>query len=159
LNLEGYRELVRVREDGRVEVIAGGRSSEIPEARIPARPEGPPPGLTVELTDNGQPGPRTIRAHARVTENSSPVFYTTGADARGVFHNARVLWELYGPGPADYRALLSAGANPRTTFDGTSAVVELEVRVERPGHYRLRAATTDRAGRSSVVWKEITVRE
>ena len=115
--------------------------------------------MTIELSDTAQYGPRTIMARARVTETASPVFYTTGADTRGIHHNARVLWELYGPGDEDYRALLPIGANPRTTLDGRSAVVELEFRVEQLGRYRLRAATTDLAGRSTVVWKEIAVRE
>jgi len=115
--------------------------------------------LTVNLTDKGESRPRRILARARVTENSAPVYYTTGADARGVYHNARVLWELFGPGPEDYRLLLSAGANPRTTLEGKNAVIEVEFRVEQPGHYRLRASTTDLAGRSTIGWKEITVRE
>jgi len=155
--LDGYRELVRVKEDGSVEVIAEGRSVELSGARLPARPGGAPPGLTVDFTDNGESGPRRILARARVTENSAPVYYTTGADARGVHHNARVLWELFGPRPEDYRMLLSAGANPRTTLEGKHAVIEVEFRVEQPGHYRLRAATTDLAGRPTVVWKEISV--
>jgi hypothetical protein len=115
--------------------------------------------LTVELADNGEHGPRTITARARVTEQASPVYYTTGTDGHGIYHNARVLWELYGPGDEDYRALLSTGANPRTTFDGQRAVVGMEFRVEQPGRYRLRAATTDLAGRSTVVWREINVGE
>jgi hypothetical protein len=69
------------------------------------------------------------------------------------------LWELYGPGGEDYRALLPIGANPRTTFHGKDAGVELQFRVEQPGRYRLRAATTDLAGRSTFVWREIVVQQ
>jgi hypothetical protein len=111
------------------------------------------------LADNGERGARTITARARVTERASPVYYTTGTDGSGIYHNARVLWELYGPGEEDYRALLPIGANPRTTFDGKSAEVELQFRVEQPGRYRLRAATTDLAGRSTFVWREIVVQQ
>ena len=157
LKLNGYREIVRVREDGRVEIISDGRRTARSKPRVPIRPESPPPGLTVELTDHGERGSRTVMARARITENASPIYYTTGTDRRGVYHNARVLWELFGPDAEDYQALLPAGANPRTTFDGKSVVIELEFRVARAGRYRLRAATTDLAGRSTVVWKEIKV--
>ena len=159
MKLDGYREVVRVREDGRVEVITNGLRTVRPRPRVPAGPDGPLPGLSVELADAGERGPRTITARARITENASPVYYTTGTDRNGVYHNARVLWELFGPEEEDYRALLPAGANPQTTFDGNSATVELKFRVEQAGHYRLRAATTDLAGRSTVVWKEFAVRQ
>ena len=159
LKLGDYREIVRVREDGRVEVIAGGSRSEHSGPRVPTRPAGSAPGLTVELSDGEERGPRAITARARVVQQASPVYYTTGTDGHGVYHNARVLWELYGPGDEDYRALLSAGANPLTTFDGRSAVVEVKFRVEQTGRYRLRSATTDLAGRSTVVWKEIMARK
>ena len=157
MNCDGYREVVRVREDGRVEVVADGRRNVRSGPRAPTRPGGEAPELTVELFDRAERGPRPITARARVVEKAAPVFYTTGADKRGVFHNARVLWELFGPGAEDYRAPLTGGAYPRTNFDGEHAVVELEFRVEQPGRYRLRAATTDLAGRSTVVWKELKV--
>ena len=159
MKLGGYREVVRVREDGRVEITAGGRRNVRSGSRVPSRPEGEPPKLSVKLSDDGKHGPRTITARARVTEKASPVYYTTGTDARGVYHNARVLWELFGPGVEDYRALLPTGASPRTTFDGESAELEIEFRLAQTGRYRLRAATTDLAGRSTVVWKEILVRK
>jgi hypothetical protein len=159
LKLDDYREVVRVREDGRLAVLADGRQTELAAPRVPARPGGVPPGLTVELADGGERGPRVITARARVEEQASPVYYTTGRDGKGVYHNARVLWELYGPEEEDYRALLPIGANPRATFDGRNAVIELDFRIERPGGYRLRAATTDLTGRSTVVWREFNVRE
>ncbi len=157
LQLGDYREIVRVREDGRVEVFSDGRRSEQSGPRIPIRSDGAAPGLTIELNDGGEPGPRSITARARVVESATPVYYTIGTDRHGIYQNARVLWELYGPGDEDYRALLSAGAHPQTTFDGQTAVVEVKFRVEQPGRYRLRTATSDLAGRSTVVWQEIKV--
>ena len=157
LKLSDYREVVRVREDAGVEVIANGTRSEYPGGRIPTRPTGRVPGLRVELSDGGEPGPRTVTARATVAESATPVYYTTGTDGHGVYHNSRVLWELYGPGPEDYRTLFPAGGDPRTTQDGRESVVELKFHVDQPGRYRLRAATTDLAGRSTVVWREILV--
>ncbi|MBI2924298.1 MAG: hypothetical protein HYY24_01185 [Verrucomicrobia bacterium] len=156
--LPGYREIVRLREDGRVEVQSGGRKVVRKGPRLPPRPEGEPPRLSVELVGETSAAPVTLTARATVVETSAPVYYTTGADGRGVYHNARVLWELYGPGEEDYRALLSGGANPVVREDANSAVVEVPVRFEKPGVYRLRAATTDLAGRSTVVWKTVRLR-
>lgn len=159
LNLESYGEVVRAREDGRVEISAAGKRRVRSGARLPSRPGGDPPGLTIDLSDIGTRGSRTITARAQVAEKTSPVYYTTGADRSGVFHNARVLWELLGPEAEDYRALLPAGANPRTTFAGNEATIEIQFQVERAGRYRLRAATTDLAGRSTVVWQEFAIDE
>jgi hypothetical protein len=156
LNLDGYREVLRVREDGRVEVSADGRRSLRKGPRVPVRPSGQAPQLAIELSGAVDEAPHTVTARAWVTEGSAPVYYTTGADRRGVYHNVMVLWELYGPGEEDYRMLQGARANPPETRDG-SAVVEVQFAVEQPGRYRLRAATTDLAGRSTVVWKELRV--
>jgi len=157
LRLDGYREVVRVREDGRVEITAEGRRSVQKGPRGPERPPGKAPQLAVELSGAAGEPPRSVTARARVTEGSAPVYYTTGADRRGVYHNALVLWEIYGPGEEDYRMLLAGGANPPVTHEGATAVVETKFVVEQPGRYRLRAATTDLAGRSTVVWKEFKV--
>ncbi|MCX6623245.1 MAG: hypothetical protein NTY38_19705, partial [Acidobacteria bacterium] len=46
---KGYREVVRVREDGKVEVVENGRSTVVTGARKPERPAGSPPGLTVTV--------------------------------------------------------------------------------------------------------------
>jgi hypothetical protein len=153
LKLDGYREVVRVREDGRVEISAEGRRSLRKGPRLPERPVGTPPQLAVELTGASGELPGTVTARARITEGSSPVYYTTGADRRGVYHNAMVLWELYGPGEEDYRTLTGRVAPPEPR-NSAAAVVEARFTVERAGRYRLRAATTDLAGRSTVVWKE-----
>jgi len=154
LKLDGYREVLRVREDGRVEVSADGRRSLRKGPRVPERPSGKAPQLAVELSGGADDAPRTVTARARVTEGRAPVYYTAGADRHGVYHNAMVLWELYGPGEEDYRMLLTGGANPPVTREGAAVVVETRFAVEQPGRYRLRAATTDLAGRSTVVWKE-----
>ena len=47
-----------------------------------------------------------VTARTTVLEGSAAVYYTLGADAAGVYRNARVLWELYGPQDEDYRFLL-----------------------------------------------------
>src|SRR6185436_11391518 len=79
LKLNGYREIVRVHEDGRVEIISDGRRTARSKPRVPIRPESPPPGLTVELTDHGERGSRTVMARARITENASPIYYATAS--------------------------------------------------------------------------------
>jgi hypothetical protein len=155
LKLDCYREVARVREDGRVEITADGRRTLRKGPRVPERPAGKPPQLAVELAGISE-HLHSFTARARLTEGSAPVYCTAGADRRGVYHNVLVLWELFGPGAEDYRQLsgrvtspLNAGSRP--------GVVETQFTVEQPGRYRLRAATTDLAGRSIVVWKEIKV--
>ena len=49
LKLDGYREVVRVREDGRVEVIAGGKHKLQEGPRVPEPLPGKPPKLTLEV--------------------------------------------------------------------------------------------------------------
>jgi hypothetical protein len=154
--LDGYRELVRVREDGRVEVITNSGRSLREGPRVPERPAGKPPQLAVELSNPDGEVPCTITAHARLIEGSAPIYYTTGADRLGVYPNAMVLWELYGPRAEDYR-VLSGRVSSSLTHEGRSAVVESGFSIEQPGRYHLRAATTDLAGRSTVVWREIKV--
>lgn len=140
LKLAGYREVVRVREDGTVE---GGGAT-------PARAPGAGPELTVTVSKG--------RAVARVRETRAPVYYTLGADPAGVLHNAMVLWELFGPGEEDYLFLQAKGNRPvvRELSRG-EAEVEIELPALAAGTYRLRAATVDTAGRSTVVWTEIRV--
>jgi len=152
LKLDGYREIVRVREDGRVEITVDGRRSLRKGPRVPKRPAGKPPQLTMELSAPDHAAPNTFTARARVTEGASPVYYTTGTDERGVYQNVMVLWELYGPGEEDYRTLVSRVT--RSPAADQPALVETTFTVSQPGRYRLRAATTDLTGRSTVVWKE-----
>ena len=152
LKLDGYREIVRVREDGRVELTTDGRRSMRKGPRAPERPAGKPPQLSVELSAQDNAAPNTFTARARVTEGASPVYYTTGTDERGVYQNVMVVWELYGPREEDYRTLASRVT--QLPAADQPAWVETTFTVSQPGRYRLRAATTDLAGRSTVVWKE-----
>jgi hypothetical protein len=152
LPLEGYREVVRLRENGRVEVAADGARTVLAGPRRPVRAVGRGPGIEVEVVGVTGTVPCTPVARARVREGAAPVYYTTGADRRGVQHNAAVLWELYGPEDEDYRTLLEPGADPVVTRSGETLTVEVRFRVGRAGVYRLRAATCDLAGRSAVAW-------
>ncbi len=158
----GYREIVRVRPDARLDLTTVSRTVSRRSPRIPARPPGVPPRLDLDLDsrqdsgggDQGSLGAFTARA--RIHEGSSSVYYTTGSDAQGVHPNARVLWELYGPRDEDYRTLLNPGAHPRTQAQPGGWIVSVDFQVSEPGRYRLRAATTDPEGRSAVTWKEWT---
>ena len=156
LRLDGYREVARVREDGRVEVTAEGKHTLHKSPRQPERPAGKPPGLTVEVSTDSSGQGHSFSARAQVREGSGPVYYTSGADRHGVHHNVLVLWELFGPGAEDYRQLSGRVVTPLGA-EGDPGVVETRFAVEQPGRYRLRAATTDAVGRSTVVWKEISV--
>jgi hypothetical protein len=111
----------------------------------------------VVLSSKVGPAPLDLTARARVRETSAPVYYTFGADPAGVYRNAAVLWELYGPDETDYRFLQPPQLRPRVerTPDGYEATTAL--RLDRPGQYSLRAATVDLAGRSTVVWEPIVV--
>lgn len=155
----GYREIVRIREDGKIEVYEGNARAVLDRARMPVRPSGASPELTVTVSANESKAPVQIIARANVVETTAPVYYTFGADAQGVYHNAMVAWELYGPREEDYRFLQAPGLKPRVTRDGQRSEVVVEFRLTRPGHYRLRAATVDLAGRSTVRWLPIVVTE
>ena len=155
LKLDGYREIVRVREDGRVEIIAGGKRTLRKGPRVPERHSGKAPQLTVELSAHNSASPNTFTARGRVTEDASPVYYTTGTDEHGLYQNVMVLWELYGPGEEDYRTLTSRVTQPPAA--NRPALVETQFTASQPGRYRLRAATADLTGRSTVVWKEFKV--
>jgi glycerophosphoryl diester phosphodiesterase len=155
LEYEGYREIITIREDGKVEILSKGKRSILDSARIPERPEGLAPQLSVELkpVDNRSSG--TYRARATVTAGDAPVYYTQGANKEGVYLNSYVLWELYGPGEADYTDFWNDRWEVSVTEENNTATVEFEFSIEQSGSYRLRASTSDAEGRSSVVWKEI----
>jgi hypothetical protein len=70
-----------------------------------------------------------------------------------------VLWELYGPEEEDYRFLGGENRGPRMLVEGTRTEVEIQFTIRQPGKYRLRAATVDLAGRTAVVWKNVTVED
>jgi hypothetical protein len=140
LRLDQYREVVRVREDGEVEGSAGA----------PSRAGGVGPELSVTVTG--------LKVTARVKQTTAPVYYTFGADPAGVLHNAMVLCELYGPAEEDYLFLMAKDMRPRVRQIGDGeAEIEIDMPPLAPGAYRLRAATVDVAGRSTVVWREFRI--
>jgi hypothetical protein len=154
--LKGYREVVRIREDGLVEIIEGSHTTLLDHARVPARPPGAPPTLTVTVSPR-EGSEHAFVARAVATETSAPIFYTLGTDSHGVYHNAAVAWELYGTTEADHRFIMPPGLNPRVTRSGNTFEAQTEFQLTRPGTYRLRAATVDTAGRSTAVWTPITL--
>ena len=157
LNLSDYREVVRIWEDGKVEVWENGGVVLHEGARTPTRPNGTPPTLNLNVSISRADGPHEAHAFAAVTKGSAPVYYTRGADESGVYNNEMVLWELFGPEEEDYRFLNREHSEIR--IDQTESVAEVEIRfsLKHPGNYRLRAATVDMAGRTAVVWKTVIV--
>jgi hypothetical protein len=154
---KGYREMVRVREDGKVEVHADGQSVVLDGARAVARPAGLAPRLTVTVAARGGEKAIEITALAKVVETAAPVYYTLGADTEGVYHNAMVAWELYGPEDEDYLFLMPDKLKPVVRKSGGGGEVETKFQIEKAGRYRLRASTVDLAGRSTVVWKNLVL--
>ncbi|MGC8794331.1 MAG: hypothetical protein ACP5U2_13165 [Bryobacteraceae bacterium] len=159
LEPKGYREVMRIREDGKVEVMSVGMARVLQGPREPARPAGFPPGLTVSVEARESSDFVAVTAIARIVERSAPVYYTHGADVGGVYHNAMAAWELYGPGEEDYLFPTPEGLKPVVRRTEGGAEVEMRFRIEKPGRYRLRVSTVDEAGRSSVVWKDLGVIE
>lgn len=155
LKLSDYREVVRIREDGKVEVYEGNEMTLHDGARIPTRPTGTPPTLSVDVSTLQANTPFEVRACATVTEGSASVYYTRGADASGIYNNEIVLWELFGPEEEDYRFLNRDHSEIRINQTESGAEVEIRFARNRPGNYRLRAATVDMAGRTAVTWKTI----
>ena len=154
----GYREVVHIREDGRVAVDSAGRNRLLSTARRADPKPGAAPQLSVEVQSRKAESVLDITAIARVHETTAPVYYTHGADAEGIYRNAMVMWELYGPGKEDYRLLMPEGMRPTVRRHGTDAEVEMVFHLDRPGIYRLRAATVDTDGRSQVVWRTLDAR-
>jgi hypothetical protein len=157
MRLTGYREIVRIREDGKVEVEADGKHTLMGSPRAVKRKGGTPPDLRVTISSKPEPDALEIIARARIVEKSAPVYYTLGADTEGVYHNAKVAWELYGPGDEDYLFLRPDHLKPSVREIAGEAEVEATVRVSRPGSYRLRASTVDTMGRTTVVWRPFRV--
>ncbi|MCK4988984.1 MAG: hypothetical protein KAS29_00805, partial [Bacteroidales bacterium] len=159
LELNDYREVVSIKEDGKVEITLNGQSEILNSARLPERPEGEAPQLAVELiTDHGNAS-STIKARATVTEGSAPVYYTQGADKVGIYKNTYVLWELYGPEEEDYTDFWNDRWDVFVSENTDSAIIEINFKIDNPGNYHLRVSTADVAGRSAIVWKEINVAE
>ena len=157
LKLSDYREVVRIREDGKVEVREGEKTVLHEGARTPTRPTGVSPTLTVDVSVSQVNTALEVHACATVTEGSASVYYTRGADENGVYNNEMVLWELFGPAEEDYRFLNREQSEIRITQVESVANVEVRFELRHPGDYRLRAATVDMAGRPAVAWETITV--
>ena len=157
LKLSDYREIVRIREDGKVEVHEGSETTLHEGARTPIRPTGTPPTLTVDVSIPQTDVPLEVHACATITKGSASVYYTRGADASGIYNNEMVLWELFGPEEEDYRFLNRDHSEIR--IDQTETIAEAEIRfsLKHPGNYRLRAATVDMAGRTAVAWETISI--
>ena len=155
----GHREVVHIREDGKVMVIIDEKKIVHTGPRIPDRPEGNPPQLAIKLSIETGKAPLEIAASALLAEGSSPVYYTLGANSKGIYKNVKVLWELYGPGEEDYRFLLDWNREPRIRDEGSRTSVDIKFKISQPGKYRLRAAPVDLAGRTAIVWKNITVED
>ena len=157
LKLSDYREIVRIREDGKVEVHEGSETTLHEGARTPIRPTGTPPTLTVDVSIPQTDVPLEVHACATITKGSASVYYTRGADASGIYNNEMVLWELFGPEEEDYRFLNRDHSEIRIDQTETIAEAEIRLSLKHPGNYRLRVATADMAGRTAVEWKTITV--
>ena len=157
LKLSDYSEVVRIREDGKVEVNEGNETVLSEGARLPTRPDGVPPTLVVDVSIPQDETPLEVRACATVTEGSASVYYTRGADENGIYNNERVLWELFGPEEEDYRFLNREQSKICIQQTGSAAEVEIRFSLKHPGNYRLRAATVDMAGRTAVAWETITI--
>ena len=78
LKLSDYREVVRIREDGKVEVHEGSETTLHEGARIPTRPTGTPPTLTLDVSIPQTDVSFEVRACATVTKGSAAVYYTRG---------------------------------------------------------------------------------
>ena len=158
-NFPGYREVVHIKEDGKVTIEVNGKKILLNGPRTPDRPDGKSPQLAIKLSNEIGKSPLEISAHAYLSEGSSPVYYTLGANRKGIYQNAKVFWELYGPEEEDYRFLHDWNREPRISDEGSMARVDIQFTISRPGKYRLRAATVDLAGRTAVVWKNIIVKD
>ena len=157
LKLSDYREVVRIRENGTVEVTGNSETVLHEAARTPTRPNGSPPKLTVDVPVPQGKTPVEVHACATVTEGSTAIYYTRGADENGIYNNERVLWELFGPEEEDYRFLNREQSEIHVNQEGAETRVEINFTLKHRGSYRLRTATVDMAGRTAVEWKTITI--
>ncbi len=147
--ISGYREVTRIKEDGGVNVDRDGSISCLNGPRKPTRPGGKGPSLTLDLQIEGDV-PATISARAGIEESRAPVFYTPGRNLEGIYKNELVMWELFGP--EEGYCFLNRKESVLQVSDGIS--VEIKFNLREAGNYRLRAATCDVSGRTSVVWKK-----
>lgn len=159
MKLSHYREVARVREDGKVEVTNSDSTVLHEGPRTPTRPNGIPPKLTLDVAIPQSQAPLEVHARATVTEGSAAVYYTRGADENGIYNNESVLCELSGPEEEDYSFLNRESSEIHINQEGTAITVDIHFTLKRPGSYRIRAATVDMAGRTAIEWKTITVSE
>ncbi len=159
LELNGYDEIVVIREDGKVDITKNDKIVVLNSARTPERFDGVSPQLTVQIKSTDRKAPVTITALAEVVEGTSPVYYTQGANKDGINRNVYVLWELYGPEEEDYTDFWKERWNVSVSENGNSATAEISFKIEKLGNYRLKVSTSDLAGRSKVVWKNIIIAE
>ncbi|MBL8220511.1 MAG: hypothetical protein JNL62_14855, partial [Bryobacterales bacterium] len=142
VDVSGYSTVVRVHEDGKVDRRDGKVL---------------PPRLAVSVSAAAEGQGLAVTARARVDETTSKVFYSFGTDSEGVYRNALVAWEVHGPEAEDQVPLLPEGLKPRSVVDASGGTAEVKFAVTRPGNYKMRAATVDTAGRSTVVWHPFRV--
>lgn len=159
LSTAGYREVVRVQEDGRVEIHKDGVRLLQDGPREPQRGGGVGPRIALAATAAKDASFVRVTAVADITKGTSPVFYTPRPNREGVFENAVVFWELFGPKPEEYRALLGDGTQLQVEDRGATARATVTFRIKEPGVYRLRAAVADGAGRSAVAWQNMSVED
>jgi hypothetical protein len=162
-NLDGfdfseYSEIINIRKDGKVGVMKNGKTTILNSVRTPTRSEGNPPKLDVNILGGNVQTAGAITVTVNVVEGSAPVYFTRGVNHDGINVNQYILWELFGPEDEDYTAFWDERFNYTVTEKNNSVDVEFKFTVNQPGEYRLRVATTDLAGRSKVVWKNLTIR-
>jgi hypothetical protein len=155
LQTGGYDEVVRIREDGKVELIRGADVALMDGPRRCGKLEGRSPRIELVVEVFRSARGATVKSTASVGRGSAPLYYTVGADRHGEYRNVLVEWELYGPREYDYRFLNHEVWEPGVTRTGDGAAIQLSFDLEGPGNYRLRAATCDMAGRTAVAWREI----
>ncbi|UCH35873.1 MAG: hypothetical protein JSV65_05840 [Armatimonadota bacterium] len=156
VDLSGYREVIRVREDGKVEVRGREETTVLDGARIPERPEGTAPQLKVSWSQTKLQAPCRVTIRVEAIQGDAPLYYTPGANTHGVCVNDVVLFELYGPEEYDYAVLNPEPPGCKVSKRESGYLIETACVLEKPGTYRLRSATCDLAGRTAVAWTEIT---
>ena len=153
-----YSEIVNIRKNGKVEVTAKGQTIMLDSARILNRANGVSPHLSTNIKGGNTHSTGLISVTANIKKSSAPVYFTRGVNDEGKNINQYVLWELFGPGDEDYTAFWDERFNYTVTEKKNSVEVEFRFTVNQPGEYRLRVATTDLAGKSAVVWTNLTIK-
>lgn len=153
-----YSEIVNIRKNGKVEVTAKGQTIMLDSARILNRANGVSPHLSTNIKGGNTHSTGLISVTANIKKSSAPVYFTRGVNDEGKNINQYVLWELFGPGDEDYTAFWDERFNYTVTEKKNSVEVEFRFTVNHPGEYRLRVATTDLAGKSAVVWTNLTIK-